>query len=37
MNEKTKSALIIFFKTVGKTVFTAGVALATTLLAQCGM
>lgn len=37
MNEHTKEAFIKFLKTVGKTVFTAGVALATTLLTQCGI
>lgn len=37
MNENTKEALIKFAKTVCKTVFTAGVALATTLLTQCGI
>lgn len=37
MNDKTKQALLTFAKTVAKTVFTAGVALATTLLTQCGI
>lgn len=37
MNENTKQALIKFGKSVFKTIFTAGVALATTLLTQCGL
>lgn len=37
MKDTTKDALIKFGKTVFKTVFTAGVALATTLLTQCGI
>lgn len=37
MNEHTKEALVKFGKTVAKTVFTAGVALVTTLLTQCGI
>lgn len=37
MNEQTKDALIKFGKTVAKTVFTASVALITTLLTHCGI
>lgn len=37
MNNDTKKALVQFGKTVLKTVFTAGVALVTTLLTQCGI
>lgn len=37
MNEDTKNALVKFGKTVFKTIFTAGVALVTTLLTQCGI
>lgn len=37
MNEHTKDALLKFGKTVLKTVFTAAVALVTSLLTQCGI
>lgn len=37
MNQDTKNALIKFGKTIFKAVFTAGVALVTTLLTQCGI
>lgn len=37
MNADTKKALVTFGKTVAKTVFTASVALVTTILTQCGI
>lgn len=37
MTAQTKQALVKFGKTVAKTAFTAGVALATSILTQCGI
>lgn len=37
MKDETKNALVKFGKTVLKTVFTASVALVTTILTQCGI
>lgn len=37
MNEDTKNALIKFSKAIAKTAITAGVALITSLCAQCGI